>query len=158
MYVRDIMNQPVHTCRISDSASCAAQLMWDHDCGIAPIVGDDGRLAGVVTDRDLCMASFFQHKSLDDIPLLDVMTADVLTCTPDDLILQVEYLLGKHRLHRLPVVDDGGVLVGMLSLADMARHVPNKARRQHDPEREELIEALRSISEPRGNGLSVVEH
>lgn len=57
MHVNEIMSQPVVTAPTKCTLDAAARLMWEFDCGIVQIVGDDGRLAGVITDRDICMAA-----------------------------------------------------------------------------------------------------
>ena len=63
MRVEQLMSRPVHCCRPEDTLACAAQLMWDHDCGCVPVVAADGTgLAGIITDRDICMCAYFQNK------------------------------------------------------------------------------------------------
>ena len=108
MRVRELMTHPVHTCRLQDRANTAAQIMWEHDCGIVPVVDADGRVVGVVTDRDLCMAAHFQNQPLSDIPLAGVMAQEVCTCVADDDVVQAERVMAEKQIHRLPVVTDDG--------------------------------------------------
>ena len=64
MRVKELMSQPVRSCAVTDSADRAAQIMWEGDCGAVPVLDDDRRLVGVVTNRDICMAAFFPRHSL----------------------------------------------------------------------------------------------
>src|SRR5882672_8212677 len=121
--VKDLMSQPAHTCRIDQPLQAAAQIMWEHDCGIVPVVDHDGRLAGVITDRDICMAALFQHHKLSDIAVNKVMANDVATCRQSDQVIDAEHLMSLRQVHRLPVVDEDGTPVGMLSLSDVARKI-----------------------------------
>ncbi len=106
--------------------------MWEHDCGIVPVVDGDGRVVGVVTDRDLCMAAHFQNRPLSDIPLAGVMAQEVCTCVADDDVVQAERVMAEKQIHRLPVVTDDGSLIGILSLADVARQTRNTTGRQRE--------------------------
>jgi len=81
MRVEQLMNQPVHTCRRTDSLNRAAQLMWDNDCGVLPVVDDRGLLAGVITDRDICMASYTQGRSLLELVVERAMAKKVFAKT-----------------------------------------------------------------------------
>lgn len=68
MKVEQVMNRPVVTCLPSDPLHAAAGLMWEPDCGVIPIVDDDGKLVGIVTDRDICMAGMMDGRPLSAIP------------------------------------------------------------------------------------------
>jgi CBS domain-containing protein len=120
MRVRDLMSQPAVTCHVNDTASTAAHLMRDHDCGMIVIVRDDGQLAGVVTDRDLCMAAFTQGRPLDEILVNSVMAQHVVTATPELKIIEAEQRMADHRVRRLPVVDGDGKPIGVIAVSDLA--------------------------------------
>ena len=64
MQVRELMTDSPSSCSPNDSANEAARVMWDCDCGVVPVVDDSGHVAGIVTDRDICMAAFKQGKPL----------------------------------------------------------------------------------------------
>ncbi|NUP05349.1 MAG: CBS domain-containing protein [Polyangiaceae bacterium] len=117
----EIMTRGAHACSEDDSANRAAQLMWDHDIGCVPIVNRTGRLIGIVTDRDICMAASTQGRRLNEIPAIDAGTREVVAAREDDNIQSVEDLMRRHQIRRLPVVDGSGRLVGMVSLNDLAR-------------------------------------
>lgn len=148
MRVRELMTHPVHTCSLNDRANTAAQIMWEHDCGIVPVVDANGRVVGVVTDRDLCMAAHFQNQPLSEITLAGVMAQEVCTCVADDDVVQAERVMAEKQIHRLPVVTDDGSLIGILSLADVARQARNTPGRQREEAATLLANTVTAISEP----------
>jgi CBS domain-containing protein len=147
MRVRDVMTEPAVSCGPADTCETAAGLMWDYDCGMLPVV-EAGRVVGVLTDRDICMAAYTQGRLLADIPVGRAMAAPVVTCRPDDTVKHVEEMLVKHRIHRIPVVDEAGNLVGVLSLDDLARRWASE--HQHRAlTAGEVVGTMASIAEPR---------
>ena len=68
------MTTTVRTCFTSDSLATAAQLMWDHDCGCVPVLNEDARVVEMLTDRDICMAAFFQAAPISEIKVSAVMS------------------------------------------------------------------------------------
>lgn len=96
--------------------------MWDHDCGCVPVVDGRGRLAGIITDRDICMAAYTQGLPLEAIPVERAMSARVISCARGDDLETAHRLMRTHEIHRLPVADSRGRLVGILSLSDLANH------------------------------------
>ena len=147
MRVKDLMSQPVFTCHLSQPVQAAAQLMWEHDCGIVPVVDNDAHLVGVITDRDICMAALFRNQPLTDIQISSVMANDVSTCRPDDPLIDAEHLMSVRQLHRLPVVNDTGTPMGLLSLSDVARRV-RQSNGSKNSGASDFIETIGAISEP----------
>jgi CBS domain-containing protein len=129
--VDQLMTRPVVTCRTDDTLNTVAALMWDHDCGVVPVVDDAGRLAGILTDRDICMAAYTQGRRLDEIRVEPIMTRTVHSCRPDDPVSRAEEAMEAHQVRRIPVVDGEGRPVGLLSLNDLAREStrPSAAQR-----------------------------
>jgi CBS domain-containing protein len=119
MKIHTVMTKEVVTCGPDDSLRDAAQRMWQGDCGFVPIVLD-GRLQGVITDRDICMASYFQDFPLSELRVRDVMIRDVETCGPDAEIEEVEDIMARAQVRRVPVVSDASELLGVVSLNDIA--------------------------------------
>ncbi len=146
MKVQEIMSQPVVACRASDSLNRAARLMWENDCGALPVVGDDGRIAGMVTDRDVCMASYLQGRALDAIPVSGAMAREVVTCHEEDLLETAERLMGDKQIRRVPVVDADNRPIGVLSMNDVTRHaaVEGRSAAQRD-----VVRAMAAIGQPR---------
>lgn len=123
MLVKQLMTRQVTSCKPDDTLSRAAQLMWDHDRGCLPVCVADGanRLAGVITDRDICMSALFQGKPLSGMRVGDAMSAQVRTCLQTDSLADTERTMREAKIRRLPVIDEQGSLVGMITLADLAR-------------------------------------
>jgi CBS domain-containing protein len=148
MRVKELMTHPVYSCSVHDHANEAAQIMWERDCGVVPVVDGGGRVVGVLTDRDLCMAAHFQNRALTDIPVAGVMAQQVCTCGADDDVVDAERLMAERQIHRLPVVSGDGALIGILSLADVARQTRNTTSRQRDEAVAHLANTVTAISEP----------
>ncbi len=121
MHVRDLMTREVCSCRPEDTLAQAARLMWEHDCGIVPVTDGLGVLCGVVTDRDACMAAWTRGQRLTDITVQSAMATKVVSCRPEDTLAAAEQALAGSRVRRLPVVDEAGRLLGILSSADLLR-------------------------------------
>jgi CBS domain-containing protein len=121
MKVSEMMTKDVFTCTAEDSLAVAAHLMWDHDCGCIVIVDSGRRPVGVVTDRDACMAAYTQGLALRDIAVSSAASKLVHTVRFDQQLESAEQVMRAFQLHRLPVVDASGALVGIVSLNDLAR-------------------------------------
>jgi CBS domain-containing protein len=147
MQIKDLMSHPPVTCPPKSTLDHAARLMWEFDCGIIPVVTDDGRLAGVVTDRDVCMAAYTQGRSLASIPISTAMAKRVVAVHAGDLIEQVEQLMRDNQIRRLPVLDADGRPIGLVSLNDLARLA---ARAKKSGVDRELVQTLAAVCQPRG--------
>jgi CBS domain-containing protein len=120
MDVREIMTHPAHTVSRDDTLNCAARLMRDHALGCLPVIDGEGRLAGIITDRDIALSAYEYGEALWKLRVEESMHTPVFTCTPDDGIEVAARLMRKHRVRRLPVVDAGGKPLGIVSLDDIA--------------------------------------
>jgi CBS domain-containing protein len=150
MQVKNVMTHAPGTCRVGDSANDAARIMWDRDCGSVPVTDRDGRVVGMVTDRDICMAAYFQGKPLSSIPLADIMSREVCTCKEDADVTEAERIMRIHKVRRLPVTNSAGAISGIVSIGDVAQIVSrNGAVQQSRGESRELLETLAEVSEPR---------
>jgi len=132
------MSKQVKSCSPEDTLDAAARLMWDNDCGCVPVCTRDGldRAVGVITDRDICMAAMFQGKPLRDLRVSDAMCKKLQICGPRDSLGEAERIMREARIRRLPVVDEQGGLIGMITLADLAR----EAARERTTARQEITE------------------
>ena len=122
MKVADLMTREVRACTIHDSLNAAARIMWEHDCGCAPVVDSHGKLAGIVTDRDICMAAYTQGVPLEAITVERVMSARVISCSRGDSLETAHRLMRTHEIHRIPVADSKGRLIGIVTLSDLLNH------------------------------------
>lgn len=147
MKIEEIMTAPVLTCRRDDNLGTAARIMWENDCGAVPVIDDEGHVVGVVTDRDVCMATYTQGRGPQDIPVARAMARIVFSCHPRDSLETAERVMSDRQIRRIPIVDDENHAVGMLSLNDLARYVAS-ARKKNGLKRE-VTETLAAISQPR---------
>jgi CBS-domain-containing membrane protein len=157
MRVENLMTAPVQSCRPEDSLERAAQLMWECDCGSIPVCTTDGvtRAVGMITDRDICMCAYSQGKPLRELKVADAIADQELrVCKTSDSVSDAENAMREARVRRLPVVDTQGALVGVLSLADLAREAH---RQQSGPGRQiteaEVNETLFAICQSRASSL-----
>ncbi len=119
MNIHDIMSRNIQVACLNASVSEAAQLMADTDLGFLPIVDAD-KLVGVITDRDIVTRAVAGGLA-SRCHVSDIMTSPVETCTEDDTVETVVLKMGDQQLRRMPVVDAGGNIVGVVALADLAR-------------------------------------
>jgi CBS domain-containing protein len=117
MKVREIMTAQPKTASPSTTLDAAAQLFWGADCGILPVV-DGGKLVGVVTDRDMCIALATRNKRASELTVGDVASGTLWTCGADDDIHVALDTMTTRRVRRLPVTQDGA-LVGVISMNDL---------------------------------------
>ncbi len=135
MLVADLMTKTVHTCRIDESLERAAHLLWEHDCGCLPVVGEHGHLHGMITDRDICMAAYTTGRPLQDLQVREAMAIDVASLRPVDTLRDAEMLMRNHAVRRLPVLDGEGRVIGVLTCNDLTRWADDAAavaRNHHD--------------------------
>jgi CBS domain-containing protein len=119
--VRDVMSPAPHKCFPSDSLNRAAQLMWEGDCGALPVVDHADTVIGMLTDRDVCMAAYTRGLALSEIAVSSVMSTALASCKPTATLRSVMDLMAMQQVRRVPVVSEDGKLVGIVSLADIAR-------------------------------------
>jgi CBS domain-containing protein len=121
MQARDIMSTAPVCVTPSTPLDEAARLMKDQDVGMLPVVDGDGssRLVGVVTDRDITIRHVAEgHTKMCRVS--EAMTKDVTTCRPTDDVDDVMKVMGSEQVRRIPIVDERGSLIGVVSQADIA--------------------------------------
>ena len=120
MQVKDLMNPSVVTIEPTSSAALAARIISRHNVGALPVCGEDRRLRGMVTDRDIVLRCIAAEEDPAQTPVRDIMTRGCATVSPGDDCRKATQLMSAHQVRRLPVVENGK-LVGMISLSDVAR-------------------------------------
>jgi CBS domain-containing protein len=151
--IEQLMTREVKVCTEADMLNRVAYLMWEFDCGCIPVIraNGDGRLVGIVTDRDIAMAAYTQGKHLWAIPVGTAMSHKVIACRANDGVSQAEAAMRDNRVRRLPVVDQNERLVGLLSLNDLAREAQREAAagRRAEVSEEGVSKTLASVCQPR---------
>ena len=120
MKVRDVMTDAVIRINPDESVSVAARTLEHYNIGVLPVCGYDGKVCGVVTDRDLVTRCLAAGRSPAVTPVRDVMTQQVVSVKPDMDTGAAAHLMGRRQIRRLPVMENGR-LCGMVSLGDLAR-------------------------------------
>jgi CBS domain-containing protein len=123
--VRDAMTPSVRTASPSQSLADAAQMMKSDDVGSIPIV-EEGRLVGIVTDRDIAIRAVAESVDPSAVTIADIASRDLVTVDPDQDLDEALALMARHQLRRLPVVEEDGQLVGILAQADVALEAKEK--------------------------------
>ncbi len=119
MKLQDIMTKNVVTITPEESASLAARLLTRHNLGSLPVCSYDGRLLGIVTDRDIVTRCVAADQDPHRVPVQDIMSRELETVGPEDDPKAAARQMAAAQVRRLPVVQDGKV-VGMVSLGDLA--------------------------------------
>jgi CBS domain-containing protein len=151
MFVRQLMTRDVECCTPTDSLDMAAKVLWDHDVGCVPVC-DEGKVVGMVTDRDLCMASYTQGCAMRESMVASCMSSTVFSCGPQTRLEEALRLMGEHQVRRLVVMNDEGQLLGVLSMNDVVREA---ARTHGKPFAMEVVKTMASICAPRPKAVLV---
>ncbi len=138
MNVAEIMTREARAVAPHDTIQTAAKLMDDLNVGILP-VQDGNRVVGVITDRDITVRATSMGFDPSTHQVSEVMTEDVYYCLGEDSIDSVAECMAHIQIRRMPVLDRGGRLLGMISLGDIATHASQYRT---------TADALRKISEP----------
>jgi CBS domain-containing protein len=128
MKVEKLMKTDVGACHPNDLGAVAAKMMWERDCGAVPVVDERSQVLGMITDRDLCIASYLEGKPLHDISVAGVMSKELWSCRANDDVSDAENAMREHQVRRLPVIDEEGRLQGIVSLCDIALEAAAEAK------------------------------
>ena len=123
--VQDLMTRNPCSIDADKSVTYAAKMLRDEDVGLAPIVEGD-RLVGTVTDRDIAIRVVAEGKDPESTKVKDIASINLVTVDPRQDLDEALQLMAKHQVRRLPVTEEGGRLVGLLSQADIAKSVGDK--------------------------------
>jgi CBS domain-containing protein len=149
MKVHELMVRKVATCGPETTFAEAAWTMRETDCGALPVVAD-GKVVGIITDRDLSMRLAAQSRAAREIRVGEALNGRLLTVRPEDDCATALELMAENQIRRLPVVDSEGKLQGVLSLNDFILHV-DKVRgvTEDDLSYLEVMGALKAVSRHR---------
>ena len=150
---RRVMTAALETCSPADTLNEAAQIMWEEDCGAVPVIDATGRLVGMITDRDVAMACYTQGSSPTQASVFSSMSKATYCARPEALLAEIIGLMAKHRVRRIPITSEAGTLLGLVALADLFCHLPEK--RENSALEAALVDALVAISERHGPSLTL---
>jgi CBS domain-containing protein len=146
MRAAELMSRNVVTVYPEDRVGYAARLMRDNDCGALPVIDQEGRLIGIVTDRDISMRLVANEADTHNTVVADCMTDGAFACHAEDSVRECMRQMSRHRIRRLPITNDWGQVVGIVTQGDLARHAGNYPGRG---ERRALADVVCAVSEPR---------
>ena len=119
MQIRELMNHNVITVEPGSTAALASRLLSRHNVGSLPVCSGDGKLRGMVTDRDIVLRCVAAEEDPAQIQVKDIMTRRPAAVTPEMDCRAAAQMMARHQVRRLPVVE-GEKLVGIVSLCDLA--------------------------------------
>jgi CBS domain-containing protein len=146
MRVQDVMTKSVASCHPDANLATVTAQMWEHNCGQLPVVDNAGKVAAVITDRDICIALGTRNQRAAEVNVSDVICRAPVLCKASDDLRSALKTMAAEQVRRLPVVNNEGALVGILSLDD----VTVQARHHGDTDRppvsfEDVMNTLRAI-------------
>ena len=145
MKVKDLMTTDVKRCSPDTNLAAAARIMWEGDCGAVPVTDERGHVVGVITDRDICIAAATRPRTEGEIAVKDVISNAAYTCEPGDDVRAALETMKARKVRRLPVVEQGGRLVGIVSIHDIAEQSRN---RTGDLSPDSVLDAFIAITAP----------
>jgi CBS domain-containing protein len=140
MKIKTMMTDQVKSCGPETNLGSVVETMWTGACGIVPVINERGEAIGVVTDRDICIALGTRDVPASTLVARNVMTQPVIGCAPEDDCVMALLTMERHRLHRLPVLGIGGVVLGIVSIDDIVRWAAGAPTT--DPLRVAVLEVL----------------
>ena len=153
MKAQDVMTYDVQSCRPETSLADAAMQMWRGDFGALPIVTAAGKVVGMITDRDICMAAATKHRDPANIRVKEVISGQVYGCSCDTDIHEALKIMQQKQVRRLPIISaEDGRLQGILSTNDVA--LKTQAGREVELSAEDVEQTLRAICTHRPVGLA----
>jgi CBS domain-containing protein len=146
MKIRDLMTKTAVSCGPETNLAAAGALMWDNNCGVLPVVTDGRKLTGILTDRDMCIALATRNQQSSQLTAAEVAAKRTVVCNPEDDIDAALEIMRTESIRRLPVVDDEGLLEGIISVDDIVLQA-KKADGKETPEISyaDVVETLQAI-------------
>ena len=153
MRVKNIMTTTnVACCNPGTNLAAAAEMLWIHDCGTLPVLDDIGRVLGVVTDRDICIALGTRDRKASELFAGDLLQPRLITCDPEVEIGSALKIMAAEQVRRLLVVDATETLQGVLCMSDIILH---SKRSGNGIGYEQVMETLKAICAPPGTAVEV---
>lgn len=153
MLVKDLMTRDVSSCSPDNNLAELSNMMRTHRCGALPIVDSSKRVTGIITDRDICIALGTKNIRASDVLAREASSPGCVSCSPDNDVRDALRTMSTQEVSRLPVVDEAGQLVGILSIDDIIF----RAGGGHSGLRDrEIIDTMRAMREERIHQPDVV--
>lgn len=146
MKVKDVMMGTPYCVPTWANLGMATELMWKGNCGFLPVVDAMQKVYGVITDRDICMALGTRNRLAGEVRVEEIVQRKVCSCGPEDDIHVALQSMREGHVRRLPVVERGGKLAGVVSMDDILLHAePNSSGNEPELSANEVVRAYRTI-------------
>ena len=148
MRVREVMMGTPYYCQPETNLGSATELMWKANCGFLPVEAQDGKVIGVITDRDICIALGTRSRLPGDIKVSEVTSGKLYACAPEDDIHMALQTMKEGKVRRLPVIAKDASLVGVISMDDiLLRTEPMSLGKEPELSSDEVVRAYRAITQ-----------
>jgi CBS domain-containing protein len=148
MKVKEVMTGTPYYCQLETNLGSATELMWNANCGFLPVETPDGKVIGVITDRDICIALGTRNRPAGDLTVGEVMPGKLYSCAPDDDIHIALQTMKEGKVRRLPVIAKDGPLVGVVSMDDiLLRAEPTRPGKEPELSTDEVVRVYRAITQ-----------
>lgn len=152
MKVKKLMKTDVGWCNTGDDLTKAVAIMRVKDCGAVPVVDDEKKLIGIVTDRDICLAVAEIDKKPSEIKVSEVINGKIVVCSADDNLKTALKKMKRIKVKRLPVVGKNRKIVGILSITDFLVSL-----KKDKSIRKKIYSTLKAIGKPKPIVLREIE-
>lgn len=150
MKVQEVMTRDVKFCSPDTNLAAATEILWRNNCGALPVSDPDGKLLGVITDRDMCIALGTRNCRASDLAIRDVAINPVFSCEPDDDVHEALTTMRKHQVRRVPIVHQDGKLAGIVCLDEIVLHAEKPDSKKHvGISYEDVVNTMKAICEHR---------
>jgi len=146
MKVKEVMTPDAKAIWITESLADAAKEMWENDCGILPII-KDRKVVGIITDRDICMATAMKDRSPSHISVEEVMSRTVYSAKPEEDVEHALETMRERKIRRLPVVNKEGELAGILSMNDVVLRAKTRNGKKPRIDYSDVVKTYQAICE-----------
>jgi len=145
MRVQEVMRKSPRSCSLSSNLAAVTEQLWDYGCGALPVVDANGKVLGILTDRDICVAIGTRNRRPSELRAEDAMSLQIATCKPIDDIHDALKVMRTRKVRRLPVVNDQGRLEGILCLSDLVVNARHDDGSEPELSYEDVMGVLRSV-------------
>lgn len=156
MQVQELMTKEVKTCGRGSNLAEVAGLLWKGDCGALPVVDDENKVVGIISDRDICFAVATKGRLASEIAAGELTSGRPLyTCSSEDDVQDALTTMQRQQIRRIPVVGSDGKIEGILSISDVVLAATTETRWQKQGvSNAEAISTLKGICEQRRSSQS----
>jgi len=147
MKVKEVMTPDAKAIWITESLAAAAKEMWENDCGALPIIKEGRKVVGMITDRDICMASAMRNRNPSAISVEEVMNETVYAAEAEEDVEKALQTMREHKIRRLPVLNVAGELEGIVSMNDIVLHAKARNGKKPPIDYTDVVKAYQAICE-----------